>query len=68
MDVPQNLKILYRPDSADLIVKFLMQYIAVLIPSLYLFYDLMLGWGFRRNILKSKVISEIKSAHPSKMK
>jgi hypothetical protein len=38
-----------------------MQYIALLIPSLYLFYDLMLGWGFSRNLLKTKVVSEIKA-------
>ena len=55
------MKVRYTPDSADLIIKFLMQYIALLIPAIYLFYDLMLGWGFHRNLLKSKIVSEIKA-------
>lgn len=61
IDIPQSMKIRYKPDSADLTVKFLMQYIALLIPSIYICYEIILGWGFRRNLLKTKTVSEIKT-------
>lgn len=62
IDIPRNWKIRYSPNSMELVVRFLIQYIAMLIPSIYLFYEIVLGWGFRRNLLRSKVTSEIKDA------
>lgn len=62
IDIPKNVKIRFTPNSAELTVKFLIQYIALLIPAWYIFFELWLGWGFRRNLLRSKVVSEIKHA------
>jgi hypothetical protein len=41
------------------------QYLALLIPSLAIIYEIILGGAFKRKILNSKIWSEIKKAQPS---
>jgi len=63
IDIPVNQQIRYRPSFLEKGSQFWTQYIALLIPSLYVIYDVILGGSFKRKILSSRVSSDIK--HPS---
>ena len=60
IDIPKNQRIRYTPNFSEQLMNFLVQYVGLLIPSVYVIYELMLGYGFRRNVLKGKISSEIK--------
>ena len=62
IDIPVNQQIRYRPSFLEKASQFWTQYVALLIPSLYIIYDVILGGSFKRKILGSRVSSEIKHA------
>mmetsp|Transcript_6810 Transcript_6810/g.11478 ORF Transcript_6810/g.11478 Transcript_6810/m.11478 type:complete len:85 (-) Transcript_6810:7-261(-) len=59
MDVPAAQEIRYKPEFYSQAIQFWVQYLAVLIPIYYVFYEKLLGNAFRKNILESRVVSEI---------
>ena len=62
IDIPVNQQVRYKPSFLEKASQFWTQYVALLVPSLYIIYDVILGGGFRRKILASRVSSEIKRA------
>jgi len=62
IDIPVNQQIRYRPSFLEKGSQFWTQYIALLIPSLYVIYEVILGGSFKRKILSSRVSSDIKHA------
>jgi hypothetical protein len=60
IDIPVNQQILYTPSLMEKGTQFWNQYIFLLIPSLYIIYENILGYSFKRRILSSKVSSDIK--------
>jgi hypothetical protein len=62
LDVPVNQVIRYQPSFLEKTTTFWIQYLALLIPALYVNYYLILGNGFQLNIIQSTVRSEIKQA------
>jgi len=62
IDIPVNQQIRYRPSFLEKGSQFWTQYIALLIPSLFVIYDVILGGSFKRKILSSRVSSDIKHA------
>ena len=60
LDVPTNQQIKYNPEFLEKFIEFWTQYIALLIPAVYIIYDKILGNAFRKKILDSKVWSELK--------
>lgn len=59
LDVPSNQKIRYGPSFIEKSILFLVQYLAMLLVSLWFFYWSILGEAFKRSILPSRVVSEI---------
>jgi len=62
IDIPVNQQVRYKPSFLEKASQFWTQYVALLVPSLYIIYEVILGGGFRRKILSSRVSSEIKRA------
>ena len=65
MDVPLLQEFRYTPSFLENLTLGWCQYLAILIPSLAIIYELILGGAFKRKILNSKIWSEIKKAQPS---
>jgi len=63
MDIPPNQQIKYNPEFIEKFVALWTQYIALLIPAVFIIYDMILGNAFRNKILNSKIWSELKHAH-----
>jgi len=59
MDIPVNQEIRYTPSFLELAANFWIQYLALLIPSYFIIYELILGNAFRTRILDSRISSEI---------
>lgn len=66
MDIPINQQIRYTPSKIELFNNLWVQYVALLIPSVYIIYEIILGNSFRHKVLSSVVKSDIK--RPSKSK
>lgn len=60
IDVPVSQSIRYSPSFLEKMSQLWIQYVALLIPSLYVIYFTILGGAFERKILQSRVQSEIK--------
>ena len=55
MDVPVAQHIKYNPSFLEQSIEIWIQYLALLIPSLYIIYEVILGNAFRKNVLNSKI-------------
>ena len=62
MDVPILQEFRYNPSFLENLTLGWTQYVSILIPSLIVIYELLLGGAFKRKILNSAVWSEIKMA------
>ena len=62
IDVPVLQQIRYSPTFLQKASQCWTQYMALLIPSVFFFYELLMGGALKRKILNSKVWSEIKRA------
>ena len=62
IDVPVLQQIRYSPTFLQKASQCFTQYMALLIPSVFFFYEILLGGALKRKILSSKVWSEIKRA------
>jgi hypothetical protein len=62
LDVPVNQIIRYKPSFLEKVTIFWVQYLALLIPSLFINYYIILGSGFERKIIPSSIRSDIKHA------
>jgi len=60
IDVPVLQQIRFSPTFLQKASQCWTQYMALLIPSVYIFYEVILGGAFKRKILNSKIWSEIK--------
>ena len=62
MDIPVNQEIRYTPNMLDLFTTLWIQYVSLLLLTVYVIYERILGSGFREKVLSSTIRSEIKRA------